>query len=160
MATIVVSVYKSFFIILAMFLLLLCYAFIGVVLFGNVKYGRQLDRQANFSTGPKAIALLFRIVTGEDWNNIMHDCMLQAPLCFDGGERENRGYWQSNCGNRNAAIIYFCSFYIMIGTCYPSKVLYQNIISLHYSKPAGCYYRREFLAVLLCRRRNWHVVTK
>jgi len=38
---------------------------ISVVLFGNVKYGRQLNRKANFSTGPKAIALLFRIVTGE-----------------------------------------------------------------------------------------------
>lgn len=23
-----------------------------------------------------AIALLFRIVTGEDWNKIMHDCMV------------------------------------------------------------------------------------
>ena len=98
-----------------MFLLLLCYAFIGVVLFGSVKYGRQLDRQANFSTGPKvsslypkfksfsayllwpaayevsrelfvtwlqAIAILFRIVTGEDWNTIMHDCMLQHPYCL------------------------------------------------------------------------------
>ena len=30
-----------------------------------MKYGRQLNRKANFSTGPKAIALLFRIVTGE-----------------------------------------------------------------------------------------------
>ena len=41
---------------------------ISVVLFGNVKYGRQLNRKANFSTGPKAIALLFRIVTGEGLN--------------------------------------------------------------------------------------------
>ena len=116
MATIVVSVYKSFFIILAMFLLLLCYAFIGVVLFGNVKYGRQLNRKANFSTGPQAIATLFRIVTGEDWNNIMHDCMLQAPYCWPASERENRGYWESNCGHKSGAIIYFCSFYIIIGT--------------------------------------------
>ena len=43
---------------------------ISVVLFGNVKYGRQLNRKANFSTGPKAIALLFRIVTGEGMNFI------------------------------------------------------------------------------------------
>lgn len=33
-------------------------------------------RQANFGTTPMAIALLFRIVTGEDWNKIMHDCMV------------------------------------------------------------------------------------
>jgi hypothetical protein len=34
MQTIIVSVYKSFFVILAMFLLLLCYSYIGVILFG------------------------------------------------------------------------------------------------------------------------------
>ena len=78
----------------------------SVVLFGNVKYGRQLNRKANFSTGPKAIALLFRIVTGEgmiykflillnikynlDWNNIMHDCMLQAPLCWPSSQQTFR----------------------------------------------------------------------
>ena len=31
-------------------------------------------RHANFKTTSNAIALLFRIVTGEDWNKIMHDC--------------------------------------------------------------------------------------
>lgn len=33
-------------------------------------------RQANFKTALNAIVLLFRIVTGEDWNKIMHDCMV------------------------------------------------------------------------------------
>jgi hypothetical protein len=74
--TIAVSVYKSFFIILAMFLLLLCYAFWGVLRFGSVKFGEMLNRHANFETGVKAVITLFRIVTGEDWNKIMHDCML------------------------------------------------------------------------------------
>jgi len=35
-----------------------------------------LSRQANFQTALNAIVLLFRIVTGEDWNKIMHDCMV------------------------------------------------------------------------------------
>ena len=34
-------------------------------------------RHANFSTAGKAITVLFRIVTGEDWNKIMHDCMVK-----------------------------------------------------------------------------------
>ena len=34
MQTISVSVYKSFFVILAVFILLLCYSFFGVILFG------------------------------------------------------------------------------------------------------------------------------
>ena len=44
MLTIAVSVFKSFFIILGMFLLMLFYAYTGVILFGNVKYGENLGR--------------------------------------------------------------------------------------------------------------------
>lgn len=46
--TVVVSMYKSFFIIVGMFLLLLCYAFAGVVLFGTVKYGENINRLVSF----------------------------------------------------------------------------------------------------------------
>ena len=46
--------------------------------FFSFRYGESLDRHANFRTVPVAITVLFRIVTGEDWNKIMHDCM----VCF------------------------------------------------------------------------------
>ncbi|GAA6099858.1 sodium leak channel non-selective protein isoform X2 [Tachysurus ichikawai] len=108
--TVVVSMYKSFFIIVGMFLLLLCYAFAGVVLFGTVKYGENINRHANFSTAGKAITVLFRIVTGEDWNKIMHDCMVQPPFCTPDMLR----YWETDCGNYAGALIYFCSFYVII----------------------------------------------
>ncbi|XP_037095542.1 sodium leak channel non-selective protein isoform X2 [Syngnathus acus] len=108
--TVVVSMYKSFFIIVGMFLLLLCYAFAGVVLFGTVKYGENINRHANFSTAGQAITVLFRIVTGEDWNKIMHDCMVQAPFCTP----DKRRYWETDCGNYAGALIYFCSFYVII----------------------------------------------
>ncbi|KAG0411774.1 hypothetical protein HPB47_011112, partial [Ixodes persulcatus] len=80
MLTVVVSVYKSFFIIMGMFLLIFFYALTGVILFGNVKFGEHIGRQANFKTAPNGIAMLFRIVTGEDWNKIMHDCMVSRKL--------------------------------------------------------------------------------
>ncbi|CAN7998169.1 unnamed protein product [Ixodes pacificus] len=80
MLTVVVSVYKSFFIIMGMFLLIFFYALTGVILFGNVKFGEHIGRQANFKTAPNGIAMLFRIVTGEDWNKIMHDCMVSRQL--------------------------------------------------------------------------------
>uniref|UniRef100_A0A8C5EJL8 Sodium leak channel NALCN n=1 Tax=Gouania willdenowi TaxID=441366 RepID=A0A8C5EJL8_GOUWI len=108
--TVVVSMYKSFFIIVGMFLLLLCYAFAGVVLFGTVKYGENINRHANFSTAGKAITVLFRIVTGEDWNKIMHDCMVQPPFCT----LDKHRYWETDCGNYAGALIYFCSFYVII----------------------------------------------
>jgi sodium leak channel non-selective protein len=50
-----------------------------------------------------------RIVTGEDWNKIMHDCMVVPPRCTRGAS-----YWESDCGNSTASILYFCSFYIII----------------------------------------------
>ena len=50
-----------------------------------------------------------RIVTGEDWNKIMHDCMVVPPRCTRG-----TSYWESDCGNSTASLLYFCSFYIII----------------------------------------------
>lgn len=50
-----------------------------------VTFSSFANRHANFSTAGKAITVLFRIVTGEDWNKIMHDCMVRdwmaAPFC-------------------------------------------------------------------------------
>lgn len=107
--TVLTSILKSFFIILSMIVLMLCYAFNGVLLFGSVKYGENLGRHAHFKSAPQAIALLCRIVTGEDWNKIAHDCMIQPPLCT---MKDN--FWETNCGNFYAATLYFCSYYIII----------------------------------------------
>ncbi|KAK4471531.1 hypothetical protein MN116_004951 [Schistosoma mekongi] len=109
MLTVVMSMYKSLFIIMSMFLLMMVYALAGVILFGSVKYGDNLGRHANFHNTFRATALLTRIVTGEDWNKIMHDCMIQPPFC-----RIHATFWETDCGNFRAALIYFCSFYVII----------------------------------------------
>lgn len=134
-----------------------------------VTFSSFANRHANFSTAGKAITVLFRIVTGEDWNKIMHDCMVrdwmaapfcpqasmlavkiikkkiwfhsthfwmiylnqstsaaspmcwlrlfvcpvpqvQAPFCTPDKHR----YWETDCGNYAGALIYFCSFYVII----------------------------------------------
>merc|ERR550532_457434 len=97
MLTVVVSMFKSFFIIFGMFLLMLFYAYAGVILFGCVKHGEDLGRHANFNTASNAISLLFRIVTGEDWNKIMHDSMIAPPFCTHGSN-----FWETDCGNFTA----------------------------------------------------------
>ncbi len=109
MLTVAVSVYKSFFIIMGLFLLILCYALAGVILFGSVKFGENISRHANFRTAPNGVITLFRIVTGEDWNKIMHDAMLSPPYCTRG-----RDYWSTDCGNFSASLAFFCSFYVCI----------------------------------------------
>ncbi|XP_031638611.1 sodium leak channel non-selective protein [Contarinia nasturtii] len=109
MLTVGVSVCKSFFIIFGMFLLVFFYALAGTILFGTVKYGEGIGRRANFETPITSVAMLFRIVTGEDWNKIMHDCMVQPPYC---SVADN--YWETDCGNFTASLIYFCTFYVII----------------------------------------------
>ena len=60
MQTVFVSIIKSFFIIMGMGILITCYALAGVILFGSVKYGEAVNRQANFSTAFRGIQMLFR----------------------------------------------------------------------------------------------------
>lgn len=92
------------------FLLLFMYAVTGVNFFGRIKYGpcclmlclglsvaaphlpcatrygEELDRHANFRNFGTALLLLLRIITGEAWNGIMHDCMVQPPDCDPSSE--------------------------------------------------------------------------
>ena len=67
--------------------------------------GEYLNEHANFRTMQAAVLLLFRCVTGESWNGIMHDCMVDARLnpnrCSDEA---------GDCGSPPAALIYFISF--------------------------------------------------
>ncbi|VDK65890.1 unnamed protein product [Onchocerca ochengi] len=111
MLTVVMSMVRSMFIITAMFLLVLFYAYTGVILFSMVKYGQAVSKHVNFRNAKEALVVLFRSVTGEDWNDIMHDCMRSPPLCY---WKEGVSYWQTDCGNYFGAIIYFCSFYLII----------------------------------------------
>ena len=109
MLTVVMSLLKSFFIIAVLIVLMICYSFAGVILFGTVKYGEALNRHANFKTSFSAMILLFRITTGEDWNKILHDCMISKPYCT-----EAPNFWQTDCGNSAASLIYFISFYVIV----------------------------------------------
>ena len=60
-----------FYYILKMYLNLYC-----------VMWTFNLSRQNYFSSTQKSILLLFRIITGDDWNKIMHDYMLRSPFCI------------------------------------------------------------------------------
>lgn len=98
MLTVVMSMFRSFFIILAMALLVLFYAYTGVILFGMVRYGQAVSKHVNFRSGSEALVVLFRSLTGEvafcfssknlivnnlkDWNEIMHDTSRSAPFCY------------------------------------------------------------------------------
>jgi len=88
------------------FLLFFFYAVIGVQLFANVKFGGQLGPHANFRTFDKALSVLSRMLTGENWQKIMHDCMVEPPMCTKFSDAD------TDCGSSAGAIIYFVSFFI------------------------------------------------
>eukprot|EP00756_Hemistasia_phaeocysticola_P019108 Hpha_TRINITY_DN15640_c10_g1::TRINITY_DN15640_c10_g1_i1::g.97884::m.97884 len=57
------------------------FAVLGVNLFAKVKRGEYLTYHANFETFPRALLMLTRIMTGENWNGVMHETMVQPPEC-------------------------------------------------------------------------------
>ncbi|CAK8987174.1 L type [Durusdinium trenchii] len=84
-------------------LLVLIFAILGMNLFANIKHGELLNEDANFSGFFISMTTLFRVATGESFNGIMHDCMIQEPYCDP----------EVNCGYPQFAPIYFCSFFLL-----------------------------------------------
>jgi Ion transport protein len=84
-------------------LLLFMYACTGMELFGDVRFGQDLNQYSNFRNLGKALLILYQLCTGDNWNGIMHDCSVQPPECIDGVD----------CGNPFAATLYFYSFSII-----------------------------------------------
>lgn len=86
-------------------LLHVVYAVSGMALFGGIEYRGFINQHANFDSFPAAMVTLFRVLTGESYNGIMHDCMLKhPPLC----EPDDA----INCGN-HLSIPFFVSFTII-----------------------------------------------
>lgn len=82
--TVVVSMYKSFFIIVGMFLLLLCYAFAGVVLFGTVKFGENINRYRVFVSIPwpsLGCMSLLAVLTVKPFYEVILICLLLLQAC-------------------------------------------------------------------------------
>jgi len=90
-------------------LLLLCfvYAVLGVNLFGKVKYGEELNKNANFRNFGRAILTLLRMSTGEAFNSIMYDVMTQEDC------DKSSDCAIGECCGVEFAPIYFISFVIL-----------------------------------------------
>ena len=109
--TLGMSLYKSFYTISVLFVIMWCYALIGVIMLGSTRFGIALNRHANFRNSWFALLLLFRITTGEDWNRVMHDCMVSPPMC---SLSKNDNYWETDCGHSIVAPIFFFSYYVIV----------------------------------------------
>jgi hypothetical protein len=92
-------------------LLLFVFAVLGVSLFSELTIeGDFITKNANFRTFSQACLLLFRCVTGESWNGIMHDAMITEE------QNPNRCSNEAGtCGSPIPALVYFI-FFTLIGS--------------------------------------------
>jgi hypothetical protein len=96
-----------------LFLLLYLYAVLGVFMFATVKLQGTLNEHANFQYFGIAFLTLFRISTGEAWNEIMSDTNRIKSVYFDCIDDPSYEDIQANGGEPNGCGVKFSSiFYI------------------------------------------------
>lgn len=99
--------------------IVLCfYAQIGTNLFSYVKLQSYLSIDANFQSFPTALFTLFRISTGEGWNNLMADLSrgLQPNFVCTTDDFTYQVYSENGitgCGHKWSAFLYFFSFQVI-----------------------------------------------
>lgn len=113
-----------------LFLFFFIFAVMGMNLFGKIRYtDGELGDYANFEEFTYALLTLFRMATGESWNGLMHDCMIEKEcIMFDNGNGEytwldkdtslingvNEDLYTDMCTPHPVgAILYFCVFVIL-----------------------------------------------
>ncbi|XP_048859037.1 dihydropyridine-sensitive L-type skeletal muscle calcium channel subunit alpha-1-like isoform X1 [Brienomyrus brachyistius] len=106
---------KSFqaipYVALLIVMLFFIYAVVGMQFFGKIALldGTEIYRNSNFQTFPQAILLLFRVTTGERWQEVMMACM-SGKFCDP--KSEPLPGEEYNCGT-NFAVFYFLTFYML-----------------------------------------------
>jgi hypothetical protein len=93
-----------------MFLLFTVYALIAVEVFGLTRLGRVTSEYANFRTFGTALLTFFRMMTGEAWNKILRDMMVEAPECVE----NEYTYLLSDCGSTSWALLLFLSYEVLV----------------------------------------------
>jgi hypothetical protein len=80
------------------------FAVIGMNLFSSVRLNGGLNEHANFQSFGSSMLLLFRMSTGESYNEIMHNLQIAAPYCSEE---------DGNCGPEGLPVIYCICFFTM-----------------------------------------------
>jgi hypothetical protein len=89
--------------------LFLVFAIAMTQTFGLTRFGGQETGNVNFRNVPKALILLFRMSTGEGWNQIMEDfAVIEPPFCVT-----DKNFFKSDCGSLSWARALFISWNIL-----------------------------------------------
>ncbi|KKY27120.1 putative calcium channel subunit cch1 [Phaeomoniella chlamydospora] len=91
------------------FVLFLVFAIAFTQTFGLTRFGENETGNLNFRNVPKALILLFRMSSGEGWNQIMNDfSVIEPPYCV-----EAASFFSSDCGSTAWARVLFISWNIL-----------------------------------------------
>ena len=62
---------------------IVAFSILGIHLFSTVKYGDVINDNCNFKDIISSFVLLMRVITGDEWNDIMHELALKQPDCVE-----------------------------------------------------------------------------
>ncbi|KAF3917084.1 hypothetical protein ABW20_dc0102550 [Dactylellina cionopaga] len=94
--------------LLTWLVLFLVYAIALTQSFGLTRLGENGDGNKNFRTIPNALVVLFRMSSGEGWNQIMYDYSVTSPTCV-----MSPNFFNSDCGSKGYARFLFISWNII-----------------------------------------------
>ena len=99
-----------------MFLVMYVFAIIAMNLFSGQRYGSLgfVTIDANFDSFGIAYFTMFRCMTGENFNGIMHELMMPAPFCLpDPGPNDSWTADQANCPTPWLAALFWVVYFVI-----------------------------------------------
>lgn len=115
--------------------LFLVYAIALTQTFGLTRFGGEETGNVNFRNVPKALILLFRMSTGEGWNQVMEDFAgIEPPFCV-----QDENFFKSDCGSLTWARALFISWNILSMYIFTSlfvSLIYESF-SYVYQRSSG-----------------------
>lgn len=100
-----------------MFLVMYVFAIIAMNLFSGQRYGSLgfIDDNANFDSFGVAYFTMFRCMTGENFNGIMHELMMGPPFCIpDPGPGDNWTELDANCPTPWISCVFWVFYFVII----------------------------------------------
>ena len=100
-------------IMMALFAFIFVYAVMGMAMFSGMRrgiFGYSDPVDVNFDTFFVSVTTLFRFVTGENFNGVMREYLVQPPFCIAPVEN-GPAFQEYTCASPAIAIIFFVSYF-------------------------------------------------
>ena len=113
--TVAISMPQVANIVVVMCVVLLIMAALAVQLFGLVRPGWRVGKEANFRTFPRSLQTCFQLMFGEDLFAITDDCRISRPECTDSIYDPVTGeeLVPSDCGAGEVATVFFLLYLVL-----------------------------------------------